>query len=313
MSTLIGYHEISDLIHTTPPLLMVDRLEVADDGNSGRGMKAASMDEEFFQGHFPGAPIMPGVLQVAGMLQVAEALLRRRAGTAAGLFAWLKSLRRVKFRNPVFPGDRLVFEVELGETEQSGGCNVKGKAMVNGKVTCQGNFVLDLVDPASLLSSTQESIPDSSDVPEVDQELAFDTSALMDIIPHRYPFFLIDRVLRLDAEGGSALALKNVTGNEPFFRAVTFPFMPAYLQVEAAAQAGCAVALKVPGNEDKLGYFMSIDEAVFLKPICPGDQVLIDLAMIGRGGRFGVGKATLSVDGSPVSQATVKFAIVDRS
>ncbi|MFA4945306.1 MAG: 3-hydroxyacyl-[acyl-carrier-protein] dehydratase FabZ [Lentisphaeria bacterium] len=133
----------------------------------------------------------------------------------------------------------------------------------------------------------------------------------MAVIPHRYPFLLIDRILHMDAGAQRLVGLKNISGNEPYMAAPALPFTPGYLQVEMAAQAGCALALSIPANHGKLGFFMAIDEARFHAPVLPGDQLLLDTASEMRA-KFGKGEAKLYVGDQLVSEVLMKFAIVDR-
>ncbi|OGJ88607.1 MAG: hypothetical protein A2350_01455 [Candidatus Raymondbacteria bacterium RifOxyB12_full_50_8] len=138
-----------------------------------------------------------------------------------------------------------------------------------------------------------------------------DINGILGVLPHRFPFLLLDRILRLDFEKGNVVAVKHVTGNEPFFAGMPVPVVPLCLELEMAAQAACALALKMPGNENKLGYFMSIDQGTWHAPVVPGDQLLIDMTIAGRG-RFGTGEGKLYVGETPVTEMALKFALVDR-
>src|SRR5574341_692800 len=107
---------------------------------------------------------------------------------------------------------------------------------------------------------------------------------VMNLLPHRYPFLLIDRILEFEP-GKRVVGLKNVTINEPFFQGhfPGHPIMPGVLLLEAMAQTGGVLALKSIPEEDvkkKVLYFMSIDKAKFRKPVTPGDQVRFELDMI---------------------------------
>ena len=105
-----------------------------------------------------------------------------------------------------------------------------------------------------------------------------DTEAIMRLIPHRYPFLMIDRVVEIEAEH-SAVGIKNVTINEPFFQGhfPAQPIMPGVLIIEAMAQTAAALVMASIGRtaEGKLVYFMTIDQARFRRPVVPGDQLRI--------------------------------------
>ena len=114
-----------------------------------------------------------------------------------------------------------------------------------------------------------------------------DIQQIQGLIPHRYPFLLVDRIVDL-VEGESAIGLKNVSFNEPHFQGhfPQFPIMPGVLIVEAMAQTSGALVVKTLGEkaEGKIVFFMSIDEAKFRKPVVPGDALYIHVDIIkGRG------------------------------
>ena len=119
-----------------------------------------------------------------------------------------------------------------------------------------------------------EKSPPSSDVLGITE--------IMEILPHRYPFLLIDRVVEL-VRKERIVAIKNVTINEPFFQGhfPSYPIMPGVLMVEAMAQAGGALLLtEVPDRDDKLMLFTGIDGAKFRAPVVPGDQVRIEVEVL---------------------------------
>jgi len=311
MSELIDYARTAELVGARPPLLMIDRMEVDADAAHARALKNTSADEHHFAGHFPDMPVMPGVLQIAAMSQVAGAMLRRRNPDASDTVPWLTELGRVKFRNPVQPGDRLVVDVELVEESSPDAATFRARAHVGDTLTSQGSLSLRLVPTASLLTPPQGFMPAAPQYAESAEAPALDTIGIMRTIPHRFPFLLIDRALVLDWDQGRAVALKNVTGNEPFFAGSTLPIMPVYLQLEAAAQAGCALAMSSPAADGRIGYFMSVDTATFHGPVVPGDQLLIDLALVQRS-RYGTAEGTVRVGGRVVTELALKFAMIER-
>lgn len=110
-----------------------------------------------------------------------------------------------------------------------------------------------------------------------------DIVEIMKILPHRYPFLLVDKVLEVE-QGKRIVALKNVTMNEPFFQGhfPGFPVMPGVLIIEAMAQVAAIMAYLASGNEsnEKVSYFMAIDNARFRKPVKPGDTLRIEIETI---------------------------------
>ncbi|MFH1674709.1 MAG: 3-hydroxyacyl-ACP dehydratase FabZ [Pseudomonadota bacterium] len=137
-------------------------------------------------------------------------------------------------------------------------------------------------------------------------EQVYDIQKIMEFLPHRYPFILVDRVLEV-VSNERIVGLKNVTINEPFFQGhfPGAPIMPGVLMVEAMAQIGGVLAFESSPLEKrgKVIYFMGIDKVRFRKPVVPGDQLILDVTIIKRrGSTFKMsGKAT--VDGNVVAEA----------
>jgi len=140
-----------------------------------------------------------------------------------------------------------------------------------------------------------------------------DIQGILDILPHRYPFLLVDRVLEL--EEGRILALKNVTFNEPHFPGhfPGVPVMPGVLIVESMAQAGGVLMLHgVPERRSKLIYFTGIDNCRFRRPVVPGDQLLLEVTLLRRRNRFAVLKGVARVGDEIAAEAELSSAMVDR-
>jgi len=135
---------------------------------------------------------------------------------------------------------------------------------------------------------------------------------IQEIIPHRYPFLLIDRILEVEA-GVRAVGLKNVTINEPFFAGhfPSYPVMPGVLIVEALAQVGTVAMLQVEANRGKLGFFAGIDEFRFRDQVFPGDTLLLEVEIIRLKGSIGKGRAVAKVGEKVVAEGTLMFALSD--
>ncbi|MCX7737885.1 MAG: 3-hydroxyacyl-ACP dehydratase FabZ [Hydrogenothermaceae bacterium] len=138
-----------------------------------------------------------------------------------------------------------------------------------------------------------------------------DVMKVMEVLPHRYPFLLIDRIIELDLENQRIVALKNVTYNEPFFigHFPGNPVMPGVLVIEAMAQAGAYMMLKKAGIEDGTVLFASIEEAKFRKPIIPGDQIIFEVEGINLKKSMGKIKGVAKVDGQVVCEAILMAAV----
>ena len=129
------------------PLLLVDKVQSIELGESIHAVKAVTFNEDFFQGHFPGAPIMPGVLKVEAMAQAAAILGIETLDLAgSGKLVYFMGIENAKFRAPVTPGCLLDLHVEFLQ-KRSRVYKFKGKASVEGKTTCEAEFTAMIADP----------------------------------------------------------------------------------------------------------------------------------------------------------------------
>ena len=129
------------------PMLLVDRVAEIVPGERIRAIKAVSFNESFFQGHFPGRPIMPGVLQIEALAQAAGILAVESLGLAgSGKLVYFMAIESAKFRAPVEPGCLLELEASFVQ-QRSKVCKFAGRASVHGKTTCEVNFTAMIADP----------------------------------------------------------------------------------------------------------------------------------------------------------------------
>ncbi|MBT8036632.1 MAG: bifunctional UDP-3-O-[3-hydroxymyristoyl] N-acetylglucosamine deacetylase/3-hydroxyacyl-ACP dehydratase [Verrucomicrobiae bacterium] len=143
-------------------------------------------------------------------------------------------------------------------------------------------------------------------------EAVLDINEVMKILPHRYPFLMLDRVV--DFEGDNkCTGVKNVTINEPYFQGhfPGHPIMPGVLQVEAMAQVASIVLLRQPENQGKIGYFMSVDKVKWRRPVLPGDTLFIEAEIIKVRRSIGSAVCRCIVNGEVVSSGELKFALID--
>ena len=151
--------------------------------------------------------------------------------------------------------------------------------------------------------------------PEAGEAYSVDVMEIMEMIPHRHPFLMIDAVRDIRV-GESAVGIKNVTINEQFFQGhfPTQPVMPGVLIVEAMAQTAGVLVVATLGEDarGKLVYFMTIDDARFRKPVMPGAQLELHVEAIRHRGNVWKFSGTGKVDGVTVAQATYSAMIMDR-
>jgi len=141
-----------------------------------------------------------------------------------------------------------------------------------------------------------------------------DIQDILTVLPHRYPLLLVDRIVEREA-GKRIVGIKNVTFNEPFFQGhfPGHPVMPGVLILEAMAQTGGILLMdQVDDPEGKVVYFMGIDKAKFRKPVVPGDQLRMELAMVQFRGKTCRMRGESFVDGTKVAEAEMMAAVVDR-
>lgn len=307
----MDYYRLQSLLPHRPPLLMLDRVRLIPAEKRAIGLKNVTINEPYFQGHFPGNPVLPGALILEAMVQTGGAAIRQFMDIPNDV-VFLRSLDNIKFRKPVLPGDRLITDVTL-ERFRHGLVKFHATATVRDQQVCQAKFIL------GLSANVSEHIPDTEFAPPlVMDNIPIQTApinninGIMNIIPHRYPFILVDAIY-FEREN-RIVGLKNVTGNEPFFSGhfPKHPIMPGTLLVEAIAQVGAVFILGKPENKGKLAYFMAVDMARFRRPVRPGDQLLIDVFQTVSRPRVGKAHGRIFVGHHLAAEARISFVLVAR-
>lgn len=149
MTTILGIEQIMKMLPHRYPFLLVDRVVECDDKTRIVGIKNLTMNEPFFQGHFPGAPVMPGVLQLEAMAQTGGILIIKLGGLA-GRVPYLMSIDKAKFRRPVVPGDQLRIEVEFLNL-RSKIARFQGKTFVDGNLASEAEILCMITErPAAV-------------------------------------------------------------------------------------------------------------------------------------------------------------------
>lgn len=151
-----------------------------------------------------------------------------------------------------------------------------------------------------------------SDQPESRQPTQLSSVEIQKILPHRYPFLLIDKIIDVEY-GKRAVGIKNVTANEPFFQGhfPGFPVMPGVLIIEAIAQVGAVAVLGVPANKGKMAFFAGVDEVRFKRQVVPGDTLHIEVTLTRLRGPIGIGEGVATVDGQIACKGSFMFALTN--
>lgn len=297
MSQKLQYQEIGKRLGLRAPWRLLD-FAVKSDDTHWAGFKNFTVDEEFFVGHFPVHPIVPGVLQMEAVRQLCVCFL---PGTPADYR--VVRMEKAKFRRQVLPGDKMRIDAELlssdnGEFVFKASCS-----------TASGSC-----SEVTMVFGAADELTGLQDIPALDgdyartADIAVDTDQVMKLMPHRYPFLQIDYIAA--AEGSKIIAVKNISANEHYIDA-GFEAVPETLMCEIAAQSGCASVLSRPENAGKLGFFMAIDKAVFFRRVVPGEQMLIDIDLPPSKSRFGKGSGVIRVGSEVVAEIALMFALVD--
>ncbi len=311
-SRILDFDRIRTILPHRFPCLMLDRALLVKSENRAVGIKNVTINEPFFQGHFPGNPVMPGMLLLEAMVQTGGIIVKELVGVKEE-FAFLKSIVRAKFRKPVVPGDRLMISARLIKFRR-GIARLRATAKVEDQLASQAEFSLGIRDNVAEILHPPEFAPELVvEGMTPGREPMYDVQGVMNVIPHRYPFILVDSILGI--KGSRIVGLKNVTGDEPFFSG-HFPMhavMPGTLLVEAMAQVGGVYMLNQPENKGKLGYLMAIDHARFRRPVRPGDQLVIEAETLSNKVRSGRARGRVFVGGEVVAEASIAFVILDRS
>ena len=296
MSEFCNASAIAARLGLQSPWKLLDCAEKIDETHF-RGFKAFTVNEEFFVGHFPVHPIVPGVLHVEAVRQLC---LTFAPGNAAD---WrVQCIEKVKFRRQILPGDRVTVEAEKMETEDG---SLKFKASCSSASGRCTDVIITFCKSEAVSNFT---IPETIADFDRTAEINMDTDKVMSLMPHRFPFLLIDYIAK--AEETRVNAVKNVSCNEPFF-SCGFSVLPEVLLCEIGAQASCASLLSRPENAGKLGFFMAIDKAVYYRQVQPGEQLRIESDLPAGSSKFGKGSGKIYSGNEVVFEVTLMFAIVD--
>ena len=214
-------------------------------------------------------------------------------------------------------GRRILGHVIATKPSHTGNCRLAQEVFdqINKPIVAAQSFTpppQDALAETKPLPKSQRLSMDAEYKPEspVQDGASLDVVDIMKVLPHRYPFLMVDRVTKID--GNKITGVKNVTFNEPFFQGhfPGHPIMPGVLQLEAIAQVAGILTLKKAENLGKLAYFMAAENVKWRKPVKPGDILTIEVEVTRSRGKVNKAKGVCYVDGEEVSQAEVTFALI---
>jgi 3-hydroxyacyl-[acyl-carrier-protein] dehydratase len=169
------------------------------------------------------------------------------------------------------------------------------------------SFVTETASPPPTTAAAAPTAP----APTAPAGTIHSTREIEQLIPHRWPFLLVDRIVEYDVDAKRIVGIKGVSATEWFFQGhfPGLPVMPGVLQVEALAQTMAVYVAKQPGFGDRIGLFAGIDETRFKRIVVPGDVLRLEVTMEKLGSRFGKGRGVATVDGEVACEATLSFII----
>ena len=309
MPKLYSYNQLVQTLELTSPLMMLDEAMIADDCLTGKGSKLMSINEPVFQGHFPGQPITPGVLQVAAMAQLSNLIFRLTVPVIAGTRIVLRHIRRIKFRKPVLPGMAMLVESKLLERRANHEADFQVTCTTDAGVASTGIITLAQVTPVPHDAVALDARPASPFDEELTSGEQFNATDLMKHLPHRPPFLLIDHAVGIGAQTSRFCGYKNITGNDFYLNGDNASCYPSELLIESGAQLGCAHILAQPENAGKLGIFLCIDEAHFYDQARPGDRLVI-CGNCDTSGHAGTANGEFWVGDRKIAECALKFVVL---
>lgn len=302
---IVTLPEIRDVLPCKDSFLLLDRVQQLDE-NHYVALKGVTLDELHFIGHFPGHPIMPGVLEVEAIAQLAELAVWKRLDPERKYDLYIKDMGKVKFRKPNNPGDRILVDVQIRGINENGEASLSATVTNNSGLACQAEMTLAVRE-----KDWNTPMPKSFNEYDKSSSSAMDVVEIMKYIPHRYPFLFVDYVAKI--QGCHFTGVKNATGTEPIFRVYKdgYTVMTGAVHPEIVAQAGCIYMLSNEASRGKIAYFMGIDRAEFYGAVHPGDQMRLEVDIPDNTKRFGKGEGYMLVDDKVISKTNMTFAIVE--
>ncbi|MCM8536740.1 MAG: 3-hydroxyacyl-ACP dehydratase FabZ [Lentisphaeraceae bacterium] len=307
MSQILSIAEIQELLPQRYPFLMLDRVQLGETSQELAAIKNVTTNECQFMGHFPGNPIMPGVLQVEAMLQAGTVALKKTQSSDSTFV--IKKVAKVRFKNPIIPGDQVVIDCKIDNVTEEG-CDVKATCKVKGKLNSQASFSIAALNPEDLVPKSFTTSFEN-DVVNPESETIFNVNDIASYIPHRFPFQFIDNVIF--QEDDRIIGQKLVSVNEPFAQEglPNAQFMPNSMMLEISAQLGCVKLLAEEQHKGKIGFFLSIENTEIHRPAIPGDLLTFDVSFIYFKGSMGKAHSIISCGDETVGTMDIAFALVE--
>ena len=287
---IIDANALRKIIPCCPSMVLLDKVYLESE-TKAIGQKCVTMNDLVFLGHFPGHPILPGVLVLEAVAQLAEVLLGDKLNPGGTGDFYVKEYLVFEVNVTSIGSDSAEFEAVV--TNSAGvACNAQGTVSVRPKVKDE--------TPILTFNEFDKGANCIMSIPEIQS-----------LIPHRFPFLLVDYVCKL--EGSHVTAVKNLTQGEAIFRTYNdgYSVLMGAVQSEIAAQAGAIYMLSSEEKKGKIAYFMGIEKTEMFAPVLPGQQLRIEIDMPDTKSKFGRGNGAVYVGDKVVAATSMLFAIVD--
>lgn len=316
--TSIDMKEILAYMPHRFPFLLIDKVTDIQMGQSIQVIKNTSINEPFYQGHFPENPVFPGVLILESMAQAAGLLVFKTKGLEPGESLYMYAgVSKARFKSIVYPGDQMVIDVRL-KTERRNVVFLSATATVGDNIVCEAELTIIGIDEAEMMQSIAERASKRQTLPPAAQDpiSGMGIQAILKCLPHRAPFLLIDRVLAISDELTNIQVLKSTTVNEPFYQGhfPEKPVFPGVILLEAMAQTAGVLAVKrshEAGKANQMFLFAGIDNAKFKRVVQPGDQIIFDVEFIQEKSNIGFYRGKATVDGEVVCTADMMSGAIE--
>ena len=309
MPKILDYLQIRKLVRKKS-WIHLDRISIVNE-NQAIGLKNISIAEDYFNGHFPNQKIMPGVLQLELMIETATILKLHNDKEKS--FYELSSMKKIRFKKPIFPGSQVLFEIDFIEQVNDDTSFFKAKSIVDNQICAFAEFSIKRIDMADLTRDFFEKNITYNEKEE--DKVAISVEETFKDIPHRSPFLFVEKLNYFNEK--EMLAEKYVTNNDPYMTEFIDEgnlYLPTPYLFEIGAQYYLSVTNMLKENilQRTTPLFVSIEDAEVHRIVLPGEVLSFHLKVIFF--KVGIAKASMSIqaNGENVADASISCAFIEK-